>query len=98
MAREEAAELPSDSRALREAEMDRDVLDTIEREIDAEVQLRFPGTAVRQAVLLQYGDDPLTPIFAACSPPLASWVPSRAWVIAHCCVQAFCAVTQLLPA
>jgi Arc/MetJ-type ribon-helix-helix transcriptional regulator len=39
--------------------MDRDVLDTIEREIDAEVQLRFPGTAVRQAVLLQYGDDPL---------------------------------------
>ena len=38
--------------------MDRDVLDVIEREIDAEVRARFPGTAVRQAVLLQYGDDP----------------------------------------
>ncbi len=44
--------------AMREAEMDRDVLDTIEREIDQEVRARFPGTAVRQAVLLQYGDDP----------------------------------------
>ena len=39
--------------------MDRDVLDTIEREIDQEMRARFPGTAVRQAVLLQYGDDPL---------------------------------------
>ena len=38
--------------------MDRDVLDVIEREIDQEVRARFPGTAVRQAVLLQYGDDP----------------------------------------
>ena len=38
--------------------MDRDVLDTIEREIDEEARGRFPGTAVRQAVLLQYGDDP----------------------------------------
>ena len=38
--------------------MDRDVLDTIEREINEEVRARFPGTAVRQAVLLQYGDDP----------------------------------------
>ena len=38
--------------------MDRDVLDTIEREIDQEVRARFPGSAVRQAVLLQYGDDP----------------------------------------
>jgi hypothetical protein len=38
--------------------MDRDVLDTIEREIDQEVRARFPGTAVRRAVLLQYGDDP----------------------------------------
>ena len=38
--------------------MDRDVLDTIEREIDQEALARFPGTAVRQAVLLQYGDDP----------------------------------------
>jgi Arc/MetJ-type ribon-helix-helix transcriptional regulator len=39
--------------------MDRDVLDVIEREINEEVRARFPGTAVRQAVLLQYGDDPL---------------------------------------
>jgi Arc/MetJ-type ribon-helix-helix transcriptional regulator len=47
------------SRELRcDAEMDRDVLDTIEREIDQEVRARFPGSAVRQAVLLQYGDDP----------------------------------------
>jgi hypothetical protein len=38
--------------------MDRDVLDVIEREIDQEVRARFSGTAVRQAVLLQYGDDP----------------------------------------
>ena len=38
--------------------MDRDVLDVIEREIDQEARARFPGTAVRQAVLLQYGDDP----------------------------------------
>jgi Arc/MetJ-type ribon-helix-helix transcriptional regulator len=45
--------------ALREAGMDRDVLDVIEREIDQEARARFPGTAVRQAVLLQYGDDPL---------------------------------------
>ena len=45
-------------RALREAELDRDVLDVIEREIDQEARARFPGTAVRQAVLLQYGDDP----------------------------------------
>ncbi len=44
--------------ALREAGMDRDVLDRIEREINEEVRARFPGTAVRQAVLLQYGDDP----------------------------------------
>ena len=38
--------------------MDRDVLDTIEREINEEVRARFPGSAVRQAVLLRYGDDP----------------------------------------
>jgi hypothetical protein len=38
--------------------MDRDVLDTIERDINEEVRARFRGTAVRQAVLLQYGDDP----------------------------------------
>ena len=38
--------------------MNRDVLDTIEREINDEVRARFPHSAVRQAVLLQYGDDP----------------------------------------
>jgi hypothetical protein len=38
--------------------MDRDVLDVIEREIDDEVRMRFPGGAVGQVVLLQYGDDP----------------------------------------
>jgi hypothetical protein len=38
--------------------MDRDVLDVIDRDINEEARARFPGTAVRQAVLLQYGDDP----------------------------------------
>src|SRR6202042_1023029 len=38
--------------------MDRIGLDDIEREIDAEARERFPGDAVRQVVLLQYGDDP----------------------------------------
>jgi hypothetical protein len=44
--------------ALRETEMDRVGLGEIEREIDAEARERFPGGAVRQVVLLQYGDDP----------------------------------------
>ena len=38
--------------------MDRVGLGDIEREIDAEARERFPGDAVRQVVLLQYGDDP----------------------------------------
>jgi hypothetical protein len=38
--------------------MDRGGLADIEREIDAEARERFPGDAVRQVVLLQYGDDP----------------------------------------
>jgi hypothetical protein len=38
--------------------MDRNVLDVIERELDDEVRTRFPGGAVRQVTLLQYGDDP----------------------------------------
>jgi len=38
--------------------MDRVGLGDIEREIDAEARERFPGGAVRQVVLLQYGDDP----------------------------------------
>ena len=41
-----------------EVAMDRVGLAEIEREIDAEARERFPGGAVRQAVLLQYGDDP----------------------------------------
>ena len=46
------------SAPIEEAAMDRVGLDDIEREIDAEARERFPGGAVRQAVLLQYGDDP----------------------------------------
>jgi len=38
--------------------MDRVGLGDIEREIDAEARERFAGGAVRQVVLLQYGDDP----------------------------------------
>ena len=38
--------------------MDRAVLDVIQREIDDEVRARFPGDAVRQVMLLEYGDDP----------------------------------------
>jgi hypothetical protein len=38
--------------------MDRVGLGETEREIDAEARERFPGGAVRQVVLLQYGDDP----------------------------------------
>ena len=38
--------------------MDRIGLSEIEREIDAEARERFPGGAVRQVMLLQYGDDP----------------------------------------
>jgi Arc/MetJ-type ribon-helix-helix transcriptional regulator len=58
VAGERIAALPSVSGSPREAGMDRDVLDVIEREIDDEVRARFPGGAVRQVVLLQYGDDP----------------------------------------
>jgi hypothetical protein len=38
--------------------MDRAVFDSVEREIDDEVRARFPGDVIKQAVLLQYGDDP----------------------------------------
>ena len=38
---------------------DRDVLDVIEREISDEVRTRFPGDAVQQVRLLQYGDHPM---------------------------------------
>ena len=45
-------------RRLREADMDRAVFESVEREIDDEVRARFPGDVIKQAVLLQYGDDP----------------------------------------
>jgi hypothetical protein len=45
-------------RPLPEADTDRAVIDSIEREIEHEVHKRFPGDAVRRVVLLQYGDDP----------------------------------------
>jgi hypothetical protein len=38
--------------------MDRAVFESVEREIDDEVRARFPGDVIKQAVLLQYGDDP----------------------------------------
>jgi len=45
-------------RPLPEADTDCAVFDSIEREIEHEVHKRFPGGAVRRAVLLHYGDDP----------------------------------------
>jgi len=45
--------------ALREVEMDREVLDVVEREIADEVRTRFPGDAVQWVRLLQYGDHPM---------------------------------------
>jgi hypothetical protein len=38
--------------------MDHAVLDSVEREIDDELRARFPGDVIKQAVLLNYGDDP----------------------------------------
>jgi hypothetical protein len=45
-------------RRLPEADADRAVIDSIEREIEHEVHKRFPGDVIKQAVLLHYGDDP----------------------------------------
>jgi hypothetical protein len=45
-------------RPLPEADTDRAVIDTIEREIEHEVHKRFPGGSVQRTVLLHYGDDP----------------------------------------
>src|SRR6516165_7212859 len=50
--------LPSGSQATAEADMDRAVFESVEREIDDEVRARFPGDVIKQAVLLHYGDDP----------------------------------------
>jgi hypothetical protein len=54
----ETGRLRAVHRRLPEADTDRAVLDSIEREIDHEVHKRFPGDAVRRVVLLHYGDDP----------------------------------------
>jgi hypothetical protein len=54
----EAGRLRAVHRPLPEADTDRAVFDSIEREIEDEVHKRFPGDAVRRVVLLHYGDDP----------------------------------------
>jgi hypothetical protein len=54
----ETGQLRAVHRPLPEADTDRAVFDSIEREIEHEVHKRFPGDAVRRVVLLHYGDDP----------------------------------------
>ena len=54
----ETGRLRAVHRPLPEADTDRVVFDSIEREIEDEVHKRFPGDAVRRVVLLHYGDDP----------------------------------------
>jgi hypothetical protein len=54
----ETGRLRAVHRPLPEADTDRAVIDSIEREIEHEVHKRFPGNAVRRVVLLHYGDDP----------------------------------------
>ena len=54
----ETARLRAVHRPLPEADTDRAVYASIEREIDHEVHQRFPGGAVRRVVLQHYGDDP----------------------------------------
>ena len=54
----ETGRLRAVHRPLPEADTDRAVFDSIEREIDDEVHKRFPGDVIKQAVLLHYGDDP----------------------------------------
>ena len=54
----ETARLRAVHRPLPEADTDRAVFDSIEREIEDEVHKRFPGDVVRRVVLLHYGDDP----------------------------------------
>jgi hypothetical protein len=44
---------------LKEAGMDKMVLERLQRMIDAEVKQRLPEGAVRRVLLLQYGDDPV---------------------------------------
>ena len=54
----ETDRLRSVHRPLPEADTDRAVIDSIEREIEHEVHKRFPVDVVRRVVLLHYGDDP----------------------------------------
>ena len=54
----ETGRLRAVHRPLPEADTDRAVFDSIEREIEDEVHKRFPGDAVRRVVLMPYGDDP----------------------------------------
>jgi hypothetical protein len=54
----ETGRLRAVHRPLPEADRDRAVFDSIERELEHEVHKRFPGGAVRRVVLLHYGDDP----------------------------------------
>jgi hypothetical protein len=54
----ETGRLRAVHRPLPEADTDRAVFDSVERELEHEVHKRFPGGAVRRVVLLHYGDDP----------------------------------------
>jgi hypothetical protein len=54
----ETGRLRAVHRPLPEADTDRALFDSIEREIEDEVHKRFPGGAVRRVGLLHYGDDP----------------------------------------
>jgi hypothetical protein len=54
----ETSRLREAHRPLPEADTDRAVIDSFEREIEDEVHQRFPSDAVQRVVLLHYGDDP----------------------------------------
>jgi hypothetical protein len=54
----ETGRLRAVHRPLPEADTDRAVFDSFEREIEHEVRKRFPADAVSRVVLLHYGDDP----------------------------------------
>jgi hypothetical protein len=54
----ETGRLRAAHRPLPEADTDRAVIDSFEREIEHEVRQRFPSDAVQRAMLLHYGDDP----------------------------------------
>jgi hypothetical protein len=54
----ETGRLRAVHRPLPEADTDRAVFDSIEREIEHDAHKRFPGDAVQRVVLLHHGDDP----------------------------------------